>query len=79
MLQSPFTGIISGATGTGKSQWIMKLIKNANQIIVEPPQHIMYCYSEINPDILRLKWEGVGIFHRIPTKEQIEGKPKNFY
>ena len=77
MLQSPFTGIISGATGTGKSQWIMKLIKNANQIIVEPPQHIMYCYSEINPDILRLKGEGVEIFHGIPTKEQIEGKPKN--
>ena len=77
MLQSPFTGLISGATGTGKSQWIIKLIKNAKEMIVEPPAHIMYCYSEINPEILKLKNENVEIFHGVPSREQIEGKPKN--
>ena len=76
-LISPFTAIISGATGTGKSQWIMKLIKNTDEMIVEKPKHIMYCYSEINPEILRLKNENVEIFHGVPTREQIREKPKN--
>ena len=76
-LQSPFTAIICGATGTGKSQWLMKLIKNANEMIMDVPKHIMYCYSEINPEILRLKNEGVEIFHGVPTKDQIIEKSKN--
>jgi hypothetical protein len=77
MFQSPFTSIISGATGTGKSQWIIKLIKNANEMTDPPPQHILYCYSEINSDIINLKKEGVEVFNGVPTKEQIMSKPKN--
>ena len=77
MLQSPFTAIVSGSTGSGKSRWLMRLIKNADKMIDERPKHIMYCYSEINPEILRLTNEGVEIFHGTPTTEQIMGKPKN--
>lgn len=76
-LQSPFTAIISGATGTGKSEWIMKLIRNANKMINEPPKHIMYCYSEINAQILRLKSLNIEIYHGVPTKDEIMEKPKN--
>ena len=43
--------------------------KTPIKLLPEPPQHIMYCYSEINPDILRLKGEGAEIFHGISTKE----------
>jgi hypothetical protein len=77
MFHSPFTSIISGATGTGKSQWIIKLIKNANEMIDPPPQHILYCYSEINNDIINLKKNGVEVFNGVPTKELIMSKPKN--
>lgn len=77
MLESPFTALISGATGTGKSQWIMKMIRYANQMINNPPAHIMYCYSEINPDILRLKNKGVEIYQGVPSKEEILERPKN--
>ena len=77
MFQPPFTAMISGATGTGKSQWIIKLIKNVNEMIETPPQHILYCYSEINNDIINLKKEGVEVFNGVPTKEQIISKPKN--
>ena len=37
-LQSPFTAIVSGATGTGKSQWIIKLFKNVDQMVIDPPK-----------------------------------------
>ena len=78
MFESPFTAIISGATQTGKSQWIIKLLKNVNNIITkENPSHILYCYSEINPDIIKLKNEGIEIYNGVPTKEEINQKPKN--
>jgi hypothetical protein len=77
MFVSPFTAIIAGGTGTGKTKWLLKLIKNANEIIENPPAHILYCYSEVNEDILNLKKDGVEVYNGIPTKEDIQTKPKN--
>jgi len=78
MFESPFTAIISGATQTGKSQWIMRLLKNINEIVInEKPSHILYCYSEINPDIMKLKNNGIEIYNGVPTKEEIIQRPKN--
>jgi len=78
MFESPFTAIISGATQTGKSQWIMRLLKHLNDIIDGgQPAHVLYCYSEINPEILQLKNDGIEIYNGVPSKEEIMSKPKN--
>ena len=77
MFESPFTAIISGASGTGKTEWIKKLLKNKNVMIKEPPKHILYCYGEINPEILKLKHEGIEIFHGVPTRQDIAQRGKN--
>ena len=36
-LKSPFTAIISGPTGTRKTQLVSKLIENALDVCVNPP------------------------------------------
>ena len=77
MFESPFTAIISGASGTGKTEWIKKLLKNKDAMINEPPQHILYCYGEINPEILKLKHDGIEIFHGVPTRDDIAKREKN--
>jgi hypothetical protein len=77
MLQSPFTAIVSGASGTGKTEWIKKLIRHKETVIKDPPIHILYCYGEINPEIVKLKTEGVELFHGVPRKEDIIERPKN--
>ena len=45
-MQHPFTCIVSGPTGSGKSVFTLKLIEHAQQIITPPPERIMYCYGE---------------------------------
>jgi len=45
-LKHPFTGLVVGSTGAGKTVWIFKLIDNADKIIDPPPQRIVYCYGE---------------------------------
>ena len=45
-MQHPFTCIVSGPTGNGKSDFTLKLIEYAQQVITPPPERIMYCYGE---------------------------------
>ena len=45
-MQHPFTCIVSGPTGSGKSVFTLKLIQHAQQVITPPPERIMYCYGE---------------------------------
>ena len=42
---SPFTWIISGMTGSGKTSWLYKLLQSKNEIFKDPPNKIIYCYS----------------------------------
>ena len=45
-MQHPFTCIVSGPTGSGKSVFTLKLIEHTQQVITPPPERIMYCYGE---------------------------------
>ena len=45
-MQHPFTCIVSGPTGSGKSVFTFKLIEHSEQVIIPPPERIMYCYGE---------------------------------
>jgi hypothetical protein len=42
----PFTGIIAGPTGSGKSVFTFKFINEAVSMISPPPEKIIYCYGE---------------------------------
>lgn len=77
MFETPFTAIISGASGTGKTEWIKKLLKYKAQLINNEPKHVLYCYGEINPEIMKLKHEGIELFNGVPTKADITERPSN--
>ena len=44
----PFTMVVSGATGTGKTEWLAKFIESATQIINPSSTSLFYCYGEEN-------------------------------
>lgn len=44
-LKSPFTAIIAGPTGSGKTHLLSSLIKRANDVCFPPPKEIIYCYG----------------------------------
>ena len=45
-LHHPFTAVVAGPTGSGKSEWVLRLIDHANEIIEPPPSRVWYCYGE---------------------------------
>ena len=45
-LKHPFTAVVAGPTGSGKTRLLMRLIKSAKWMSVNPPEEIIYCYGE---------------------------------
>jgi hypothetical protein len=60
----PFTALVAGPTGCGKSVFTFKLICEAQDMISPPPEKIMYCYTMYQP-----------MFDEFPTVEFNEGMP----
>ena len=48
-LHHPFTAVVAGPTGSSKSEWVLRLINQAKEIIEPPPSRIWYCYGEFQP------------------------------
>ena len=42
----PFTCMIAGMTGSGKTIWVQSLLQQAQNVIDQPPQRIIWCYSQ---------------------------------
>jgi len=45
-LPHPFTAVVAGPTGCGKTKWVLHLVDNAREMIRPPPDRIWYCYGE---------------------------------
>jgi GTPase SAR1 family protein len=45
-LRHPFTAVVSGPTGCGKTMFIFRLIENLKEMITPTPTKIVYCYGE---------------------------------
>uniref|UniRef100_A0A158P4B8 AAA+ ATPase domain-containing protein n=1 Tax=Tetranychus urticae TaxID=32264 RepID=A0A158P4B8_TETUR len=65
-LHHPFTMLVAGPTGSGKTRWIMQLIAGANRFSSPPPQKITYFYGEYQ-----------SIFGSIKDVNFIKGLPEN--
>ena len=63
-LQHPFTAIVAGPTGCGKTNFVFRLIENASKMIEPTPEETWYCYGEFQP-----------LFSRYPRVKFHEGLP----
>lgn len=48
-LKHPFTCVIAGPTGSGKSYFVSRLLSHAHTMIDPPPEKVMWCYGEWQP------------------------------
>ena len=69
-LSVPVTVLISGPTGSGKTSFVIRLIKHATDMFEEPPQNIVWCYGVYQPAYNALQAE-------IPGITFVEGLPEN--
>ena len=42
----PFTCMVVGMTGSGKTVWVQSLIQQGQNVIDPPPERIIWCYSQ---------------------------------
>ena len=47
--EHPFTSMIAGMTGSGKTAWVRSLLQQASETIYPPPERILWCYSQWQP------------------------------
>ena len=47
--EHPFTSMIAGMTGSGKTTWVLSLLHQASETIYLPPERIVWCYSQWQP------------------------------
>jgi len=68
---APFTSVISGPTGSGKSVFVQRLIKHAKSIISPPPDRILYCYGVFQQIFNEM--EGVEFNEGLPSLCEFDG------
>ena len=63
----PFTCMVAGMTGSGKTVWVQSLLQQA-QNVIEP--RIIWCYSQWQPAYSEL-------LNTVPNIEFVKGIPEN--
>ena len=74
LLQPSATMIISGATCSGKSMWIARLLRERNEIFLVPPKKCLFCYSVYQPLYDEMSSElgsFITFFSGLPNEEDI--------
>ena len=73
-LAHPFTCIVSGPTGSGKSVFTLKLIEHAQEIISSPPERILFCYGKYQT--IFDNYPGVEFHDGLPEESSFDGKKR---
>lgn len=47
--QHPFTCVVAGPTGCGKTEWVKRFIAELNQMVIPCPTKILWSYAEWQP------------------------------
>ena len=64
--QHPFTCVISGPTGSGKTYFVEHFIASIDKMMTPAPEEIIWCYSEYQPAYIRLAERGVVFIEGLP-------------
>ena len=70
-MQHPFTAMISGPTGSGKTQFTLKLMQHASEMISPAPQEIVWCYGVYQDVFNSIK--NVRFLEGLPDANEFDG------
>ena len=73
-LRHPFTCIVAGPTGCGKTRWVRTLLEKAGTYIDPPPERIFWFYGEYQSDYAALKTAlpHIDFVEGLPSEEDIK-------
>ena len=68
----PFGMIISGPSNSGKTEFLLKLLKNTEKLFSPPPKVVVYCYGEYHSHITQMESQGIRINSGMPSEELLQ-------
>jgi Adenovirus IVa2 protein len=70
----PFTCLVSGPTGCGKTEFTMRLIKHSKEVIEPAPEQIIWCYGEYQDGFKRVS--NTEFHEGIPDLSMLDGSSR---
>ena len=77
IFKAPFTCIVSGASCSGKTTFVERILNNREVLINPPPSKVLYCYGELTPKIIEWKHKGIEPYYGFPSEEEIKVRTPN--
>lgn len=65
-IKMPFGMIISGPTSSGKTTFLLHLLKFYKNLIIPSPKTVLYCYGEYHSYVPQLQKSGIEVFAGVP-------------
>ena len=69
----PFTCIVSGPTGCGKSVFVFTILDNLTDMITPTPHKVIYCYGEYQSCFAMYPW--IEFHEGLPKADMFNGTP----
>lgn len=76
LFKHPFNMVIGGASGSGKTEWVMKFLKNYSRLIAPTIDNVLYCYGVYNSNVLNMQELGVETHFGLPTEKMVRDRQK---
>ena len=70
----PFTCVVSGPTGSGKTEFVAKLIENISHMMLPVPEKIVWCYGEWQKRFEKIR--DVEFIEGLAPKDTFDGREK---
>jgi len=71
-LRHPFTALVAGPTGCGKTRFVFKLIEHAHVMVDPAPRRVAYCYGEYQQ--LFSQYPRVTFHKGLPNLDDFDGR-----
>ena len=74
----PFTCIVAGTTGCGKSTFVTRMLHHAATMIDPPPERITWCYGEWQEAYVAMDLVDVRFEEGLPSASMLDSTTRNF-
>lgn len=68
----PFTCIVAGPTGAGKTWFVKRFVEHAYDMMIPPPDEVIWCYGEWQKGYEKMR--GVTFVEGLPPTEEWKGE-----
>ena len=63
---------VTGATLSGKTSWVFRLLRHKDEMFISPPEKVLYCYGIYQPLFEQMEKEFFFTFHHsLPSEENL--------